>query len=49
MEEDVEDIKKSLNFLTEEVTAVRKLQSSFLDLVKEVKTLLTFLPTWRIK
>ena len=49
MEEDVEDIKKSLNFLTEEVTAVRKLQSSILDLVKEVKTLLTFLPTWRIK
>ena len=39
MEEDVEDIKKSLNFLTEEVTAVRKLQSSILDLVKEVKTL----------
>ena len=39
MEEDVEDIKKSLNFLTEELTAVRKQQSSILDLVKEVKTL----------
>ena len=36
MEEDVEDIKKSLNFLTAEV---RLQQSSILDLVKEVKTL----------
>ena len=53
MEDDVEDIKKSLNFLTEEVTAVRLQQSSILDLVKEVKTLriqkISNLPTWRIK
>ena len=53
MEENVEDIKKSLNFLTEEVTAVRLQQSSILDLVKEVKTLrihkISNLPTWRIK
>ena len=32
--EDFEDIKKSLNFLTEEVAAVRKQKSSILDLSK---------------
>ncbi len=37
--EEVEDIKKSLDFITEELSAVRLQQKSILDLVEEVKTL----------
>ncbi|KAL7382906.1 hypothetical protein ABVT39_001401 [Epinephelus coioides] len=37
--EEVEDIKKSLDFLTEEVSAVRLQQKNILDLVEEVKAL----------
>uniref|UniRef100_A0A087YQP1 L1 transposable element RRM domain-containing protein n=1 Tax=Poecilia formosa TaxID=48698 RepID=A0A087YQP1_POEFO len=37
--EDLDDIKKSLDFLSEEVTAIRLHQNNILDLVKEVKSL----------
>lgn len=39
MAEEVEDIKKSLNFIMEEVSAVRLQQKSIMDLVGEVKAL----------
>lgn len=39
MAEEVEDIKKSLDFITEEVSAVWMQQKSILDLVEEVKAL----------
>lgn len=37
--EEVEEIKRSLDFLAEEITAVRTQQKTILDLVVEVKTL----------
>ena len=37
--EDIDDIKKSLDFLTEEISVVRQQQKSILDLVAEVKVL----------
>ena len=37
--EEVDDIKRSLDFLTEEVSAVRLQQSGILKLVEEVKAL----------
>lgn len=37
--EEVDDIKRSLDFLTEEVTTVRLKQKLILDLVEEVKSL----------
>ncbi|ROK67588.1 hypothetical protein DPX16_12490 [Anabarilius grahami] len=37
--EEVEDIKKSLDFLSEEVTAIRVQQKQLLDLLEEMKIL----------
>lgn len=37
--EDIDDIKKSLDFLTEEISVVRQQQKVIMDLVAEVKTL----------
>lgn len=37
--EDMKEIRKSLNFLSEEVAAVRLQQKTILDLVDEIKSL----------
>lgn len=39
MEEEMEEIKKSLNFMSEEISKVLKQQSKLLDLMEEVKQL----------
>ncbi len=39
MTEEVDDIKKLLDFLKEEITAARLQQKGILDLVKEVRAL----------
>lgn len=39
MEEDIEEIKNSMNFLTEEVTKIAKQQATIVDLMQEIKTL----------
>lgn len=46
--EEIEDFERSLDFLGEEVSAVRLQQKNILDLVEEVKALLLF-GTWKKK